>query len=92
MVKGRPVAIATGKYEGPGPRSNAKTSDRATRIGAAFGGIASGAAIGAVGAMIGAAFTGPAVNATIGLIDRSKAVTAPAGTPFAFRLARPVSM
>jgi hypothetical protein len=97
MVKGRPVTIATGKYEGPGPRSNAETSDRATRIGTAFGGVGSGAAVGAagtaicaalggpaaggVGVMIGAAFTDPDVNATIGFIDRGKAVTAPAGDP-----------
>lgn len=112
IVHGRPVAIATGNYEGSGPRSSGKTHDRAmavgtafgglasgaaigaagTAIGAAFGGPAAGAAIGAVGAVIGAAFTGPAVGAAVGLIDRGKPVVAPAGTPFEFRLARPVSL
>jgi hypothetical protein len=91
MVKGRPVTIATGKYEGPGPRSNAETSGAAvgaagTAIGAALGGPAAGAAIGAVGAMIGAAFTDPDVNATIGLIDRGKAVTRRRGPHLRFAL------
>jgi hypothetical protein len=35
--------LVLGKYDGKGPHSNAKTPDRATRIGTAFGGIASGA-------------------------------------------------
>ena len=61
-------------------------------IGAAFGGPAAGAAIGTAETVIGAAFTGPAVGATIRLMDGGKSVVAPAGTPFEFRLARPVSL
>jgi hypothetical protein len=79
VIGGRPVAIATGNYEGSGPRSGRKTVARTAAgaaIGAAFGGPAAGAAIGAA----------------TGLIGRGKAVVAPTGTLFEFRLSQPVSL
>jgi hypothetical protein len=79
VVNGRPVAIATGNYEESGPRSGRKTAARA-----------------AAGALVGFAFGGPAAGAAIGaatgLIGQGKSVEAPAGTLFAFRLTRPVTL
>jgi hypothetical protein len=52
VVKGRPVAIATGNYEQAGARSGRKTAGRAAAgaaVGAAFGGPAAGAATGLIG-------------------------------------------
>jgi hypothetical protein len=59
-----------------------------TVIGAAVGVPVAGAAIGTLGAAFGA----PAAGAATGLIGQRKSVVAPPGTPFAFRLARPVSL
>jgi hypothetical protein len=59
-----------------------------TVIGAALGVPVAGAAIGTLGAAFGA----PAAGAATGLIGQRKSVVAPPGTPFAFRLARPVSL
>ena len=41
---------------------------------------------------LGAAFGAPSAGAATGLIGQRKSVVAPPGTPFAFRLARPVSL
>jgi hypothetical protein len=108
VVNGRPVAIVTESYEDSAPRDRRKTADRATVIGAAVGGSAASYAIGVLGTLIGtalgvpaagaaiatmgAAFEGPALGAATGLIAQRKPVVAPPGTPFEFRLARPVSL
>ena len=91
VVNGRPVAIATESYEESGPRIGRTTAGRATggtAIGAALRVPVAGAAIGTFGAAFGA----PAAGAATGLIGQRKSVVAPPGTPFAFRLARPVSL
>jgi hypothetical protein len=59
-----------------------------TVIGAALGVPVAGSAIGTLGAAFGA----PAAGAATGLIGQRKSVVAPPGTPFEFRLARPVSL
>jgi hypothetical protein len=59
-----------------------------TAIGASIGVPLAGTAIGTLGAAFGA----PAAGAATGLIGQRKSVVAPPGTPFAFRLARPVSL
>ena len=59
-----------------------------TVIGAALGVPAAGTVIGTLGAAFGA----PAAGAAAGLIGQRKSLVAPPGTPFAFRLARPVSL
>ena len=59
-----------------------------TVIGAALGVPAAGTVIGTLGAAFGA----PAAGAATGLIGQRKSVVAPPGTPFAFRLARSVSL
>jgi hypothetical protein len=109
VVNGRPVAIATERYEESGPRIGRTTAGKAvggtaiatvgsttagyaigalgTVIGAALGVPAAGAAIGTLGTAFGA----PAVGSATGLIGQHKSLVAPPGTPFAFRLARPVS-
>jgi len=79
VLDGRAVAIATGNYEQSGPRSGRKTVARTAAgaaVGAAFGGAAAGAAIGAA----------------TGLIGKGKAVVAPAGTLFEFRLTEAASL
>ncbi len=58
-----------------------------TVIGAALGVPVAGAAM----ATLGSAFGAPAVGAATGLIGQRRSVVAPPGTPFEFRLARPVS-
>jgi hypothetical protein len=63
-----------------------------TAIGAALGVPAAGAAIGTLGAAFGAPAAGAAIGNTTGLIGQRKSVVAPPGTPFEFRLARPVSL
>jgi hypothetical protein len=59
-----------------------------TVIGAALGVPGAGAAIGTLGSAFGA----PAAGAATGLIGQRKSVVAPPGTPFQFRLARPVTL
>jgi hypothetical protein len=59
-----------------------------TAIGTAIGIPAAGVAIGTLGAAFGA----PAVSSATGLIGQQKSLVAPPGTPFEFRLARPVSL
>lgn len=63
-----------------------------TVIGAALGVPAAGTAIGTLGAAFGAPAAGSAIGTATGFIGQSKSVVAPAGTPFEFRLARPVFM
>lgn len=63
-----------------------------TAIGAALRVPAAGAAIGTLGAAFGAPAAGTAIGTATGLIGQRKSVVAPPGTPFAFRLARPVSL
>ena len=63
-----------------------------TAIGAALGVPAAGVAIGTLGAAFGAPAAGTAIGTATGLIGQRKSVVAPPGTPFAFRLARPVSL
>jgi hypothetical protein len=63
-----------------------------TAIGAAIGVPGAGVAIGTLGAAFGAPAAGSAIGAATGVIGQRKSVVAPPGTPFAFRLARPVSL
>lgn len=79
VVKGQPVALATGNYEQAGARSGRKTAGRA----------AAGAA---VGAAFGNAAAGAAIGASTGLIGEGQSVVAPAGTLFEFRLTQPVAV
>jgi hypothetical protein len=61
-------------------------------IGAAIGVPGAGAVIGILGAAFGAPAAGSAIGAATGVIGQRKSVVAPPGTPFAFRLAQPVSL
>jgi hypothetical protein len=89
-------------------RKTADKAGAGTVIGAAVGGSAASYAIGVLGTLVGtalgvpaagaaiatmgAALEGPALGAATGLIAQRKPVVAPPGTPFEFRLARPVSL
>ena len=61
-------------------------------LGTAIGVPAAGAAIGLVWAASGAPAASSAIGTATGLIGQRKSVVAPAGTPFAFRIARSVSL
>ena len=63
-----------------------------TAIGAALRVPAAGVAIGTMGAAFGAPPAGAAIGTAAGLMGQRKSVVAPPGTPFEFRLARPVSL
>jgi hypothetical protein len=61
-------------------------------LGTAIGVPSAGAAIGLLWASLGAPAASSAIGTATGLIGQRKTVVAPPGTPFAFRIARPVSL